>query len=73
MKKQEYLKPIVKILPVGSDELLTGSGVTGNTGDDTIGYGGTDDDGSLDPGAKDFEYYEDYGSIWEDYGSIWEH
>ena len=66
MKKQEYLKPIVKILPVGSDELLTGSGVTGNTGDDTIGYGGTDDDGSLDPGAKDFDLGSDFSSVWED-------
>ena len=62
--KKEYLKPIVKILPVGSDELLTGSGVTGNTGDDTIGYGGVDDDGSLDPGAKEHNF-SSY-SVWDD-------
>ena len=64
MKKQDYIKPIVKILPVGSDELLAGSGVTGNTGDDTIGYGGTDDDGSLDPGAKEHNF-SSY-SVWDD-------
>ncbi|MBR5918643.1 MAG: hypothetical protein IKZ83_01915 [Prevotella sp.] len=54
MKKQEYIQPRVKILPVGSDELLVGSGVTGDTGSDTIGYGGVDEDGDLDPGAKGF-------------------
>ena len=66
MKKQDYIKPRVKILPVGSDELLVGSGVTGDTGSDTIGYGGVDEDGDLDPGAKGFEFYEGFGSVWED-------
>ena len=64
MKKQDYIKPIVKILPVGSEELLAGSGVTGDTGDDTIDYGGVDDDGSLDPGAKEHSF-SSY-SVWDD-------
>ena len=64
MKKQDYIKPIVKILPVGSDELLAGSGVTGDTGDDTIDYGGVDDDGGLDPGAKEHNF-SSY-SVWDD-------
>ena len=66
MKKQDYIKPRVKILPVGSDELLVGSGVTGDTGDDTIDYGGVDDNGDLDPGAKGFDLGSDWGSVWED-------
>ena len=66
MKKQDYIKPIVKILPVSSDELLAGSGVTGDMGDDTIGYGGIDDDGSLDPGAKDFDLGSNFSSVWEE-------
>ena len=65
MKKQEYLKPIVKILPVGSDELLAGS-VTADINGDTIGYGGIDDDGSLDPGAKAFDYDTWPSSVWEE-------
>ena len=65
MKKQDYIKPIVKILPVGSDELLAGSGVTGDIGDGTgPGYGGVDDDGSLDPGAKEHNF-SSY-SVWDD-------
>ena len=65
MKKQDYIKPIVKILPVGSDELLVGSGVTGDIGDGTgPGYGGVDEDGELDPGAKEYSF-SSY-SVWED-------
>ena len=64
MKKQDYIQPRVKILPVGSDELLVGSGVTGDTGSDTIGYGGVDDDGDLDPGAKEYSF-SSY-SVWDD-------
>ncbi|MBR6456892.1 MAG: hypothetical protein IKS72_08235 [Prevotella sp.] len=68
MKKQDYIKPRVKMLVVGNYDLLTGSGVTGDTGDGSgPGYGGSDDDGSLDPSAKDFDCDCDAveGSIWE--------
>ena len=39
-------------------DILAGSGVTGNKG---IGYGGTDNDGTLDPEAK-----ESVWGIWEE-------
>lgn len=51
---------------MSSDELLAGSGVTGDMGDDTIGYGGVDENGELDPGAKAFDYDTWPSSVWED-------
>ena len=63
--KKAYMKPRVKILPVSSDELLAGS-VTADINGDTIGYGGVDENGELDPGAKAFNYDTWPSSVWED-------
>lgn len=53
------------MLVVGNSDLMTTSGVTGDIGDETgPGYGGTDDDGTLDPGAKEYDM-SDWGCVWE--------
>ncbi|MBR6445058.1 MAG: hypothetical protein IKS94_01285 [Prevotella sp.] len=66
MKKQEYIQPRVKMLVVGNSDLMTTSGVTGDIGDGTgPGYGGVDEDGDLDPGAKGFDLGSDWGCVWE--------
>ncbi|MBR5689680.1 MAG: hypothetical protein IKX17_04465 [Prevotella sp.] len=65
MKKQDYIQPRVKMLVVGNSDLMTTSGVTGDIGGGTgPGYGGTDNDGSLDPGAKEYDM-SDWGCVWE--------
>lgn len=54
MEKTVYVQPLIRVRIVDMDFLLEGS-VEGLTGDETIGYGGVDEDGSLDPGAKGFD------------------
>jgi len=56
--KKRYIQPCMKDEYTQAAETLAVSGVTGNNG---IGYGGTDNDGSLDPEAKESAW-----SIWEE-------
>ena len=59
--KKKYIFPITKFVSEIETEPLAASGVTGETSDgETIGYGGTDDDGTKDPEAK--PHY----NVWED-------
>ena len=62
MDKKIYIQPQTEITKAVLTQMLAGS-VIGNVGDDTgtIGYGGSDDDGTMDPGVK--------GEAWTD---IWE-
>ena len=65
MKKIEYQTPVIKTLTMEHLMQNTGSG-NGVTGvfedDDKVNEGGIDDDGSLDPAAKDFSNR----SVWDD-------
>ena len=56
--KKRYIQPCMKDEHVQAAEILAGSGVTGNEG---IGYGGTDNNGTLDPEAKESAW-----AIWEE-------
>ena len=47
MKKREYMTPSMDVVEIEKVTLLAGSGVTS----DGIDYGGTDDNGLLDPDA----------------------
>ena len=62
--KKEYLEPQIKIILDTASVLLSGSGgVTGNLdGNDEIGYGGVDEEGTIDPEAKPGIIY----SVWKD-------
>ena len=53
MKKKEYMTPTMDVVEIEKVTLLAGSGVT--SADPEIGFGGTDDGGSLDPDAPTLE------------------
>ena len=63
MKKIAYQTPVIKTLT--SEFIMnggsTGNGVTG-TGDAQLSDGGIDEEGNLDPAAKDFGNR----SVWDD-------
>lgn len=62
MKKIAYQTPEVKVKTLFMESLMAGSGLTGSGGA-TIGNGGTDTDGELEPTAKDgFNTH----SVWDD-------
>lgn len=53
--KKKYMRPeILYVVETGTFLLsgLSGNGVTGNTPDGQIGYGGVDEGGIVDPDAK---------------------
>ena len=57
MKKIEYSKPEIEVRILNLENIM---GATGSVDGETIGYGG-EDDGTHDPGAKDFwDDEEDY-------------
>jgi hypothetical protein len=60
--KKEYIEPQVKIISEYDQELMQNAspGVTGNTTEGTIPYGGVDEDGTKDPEAK-----QNF-SVWEE-------
>lgn len=47
--KKVYMAPVTKMVAVGTEMLLAGSGVQSDNG---IGYGGVDADGSKEPSAR---------------------
>jgi len=55
--KKKYIQPCMEEMQAEAAQMLAAS-VTGNNG---IGYGGTDDDGSLDPETKEAKW-----DIWAD-------
>lgn len=55
--KKTYIQPCIEEMQAQAAQMLAES-VTGNNG---IGYGGTDDDGSLDPETKEAKW-----DIWAD-------
>ena len=61
MKKVVYICPQVKTCTTEIDPLLAGS----VTGDDFLGYGGVDSEGTKDPDANDLNVWDD-GSDWPD-------
>ncbi len=60
--KRKYLAPQIKLILDINSELLVGSsgGVTGSIdGDVQIDYGGVDEQGTIDPSAKQESFYSD--------------
>ncbi|MBO4315872.1 MAG: hypothetical protein IKX24_09380 [Prevotella sp.] len=58
--KKTYISPILTIVSSKTEEdLLQASGVFGP--DQGIDYGGVDDDGSMDPAGKEFNF-----SVWDE-------
>ena len=53
--KKIYKSPDCIIMHLQSLQMISASGVTSDIGDNHIGYGGVDDDGSLDPDTKEFK------------------
>jgi hypothetical protein len=49
MKKKEYMTPTMDVVEIEKVTLLAGSGVTS----DEIGFGGIDEEGTLDPAAPE--------------------
>ncbi|MBQ8066063.1 MAG: hypothetical protein IJ200_10465 [Prevotella sp.] len=47
--KKGYMTPTTMMVAVGTEMLLAGSGVQSDNG---ISYGGVDEDGSKEPGAR---------------------
>jgi len=63
MKKIAYQTPEVKVKALFMESLMQGSGVTGRIDDNpTFGSGGSDNDGTMDPEAKNFSGR----SVWDD-------
>lgn len=58
--KKEYISPLIKPSNMILEALLSSSGVNGKFSDETIGYGGVDENGEKDPDAN----YSD--SFWDD-------
>ena len=54
--KKVYMTPTLEVVRMMTMQVLAGSGVTGNNG---IGHGGIDHDGSHDPSAPHHRYNED--------------
>jgi len=50
--KKRYLEPQMIEAGLMEASMLAGSGVKGKVGTESIGYGGIDTDGSLDPEVK---------------------
>lgn len=57
MKKNAYIKPCIEKMQAQAEQMLAAS-VTGNNG---IGYGGIDNDGSVQPETKECDW-----EMWED-------
>ena len=60
--KKKYVKAQIKMSLGTETELLQTSGVTGDTPDGTIGYGGVDEEGTKDPESKPFTLQ----SVWDE-------
>lgn len=57
--RKKYIHPLIKQRCFKTSPLLAASGVTGDVG---IGYGGKDEEGTMEPSAKPYTS----NSIWED-------
>ena len=63
MKKIAYQTPEVKVKALFMDQLMAGSVIGSIDGGDGPGYGGVDENGTIDPAAKDgFKSH----SVWDD-------
>ena len=51
--KKKYIIPSTSIMQAEVEQILATSGVISNSNDINIGYGGIDEDGDLDPCAKE--------------------
>ena len=61
--KKEYTEPQIKLLSGIDVVLLDATGVKGDVDDDPqIDFGGSDDEGTMDPEAKSFNMH----SVWDD-------
>lgn len=56
--KKEYVRPLMEREEADIEQMLASSLISSDNG---IGYGGVDEDGTLDPEVK-----EDDWSLWED-------
>ena len=57
--KKTYIIPCLSIMEAQAEQILASSVTSGND-DINIGYGGVDEDGEVDPDAKESSW-----SIWE--------
>lgn len=58
--KKTYIAPIIEIEEAETQQLLAGSGVIGKMGETSeIGWGGVDEDGSLDPSSNQYDGWDD--------------
>ena len=61
--KMMYIVPRIKMMGIDTAQILDGSySITGPEG---TSYGGTDEDGNIDPSAKCFDLWGDE-DVWED-------
>ena len=58
--KKRYIIPQVSIVQIMHELPIAGSGVTGNNG---IGYGGVDTDGTLEPSVKEFNEFDTFNAF----------
>lgn len=56
MKKVVYIQPQLKTCIIESDTILAGGSVTGDNG---LGYGGVDEEGTQTPNANNFDVWSD--------------
>ena len=58
--RKTYIRPLTEIVSTEPLHLLAGSGVEGKLGDTLeIGWGGVDEEGSVDPSANSFGGWDD--------------
>ncbi len=55
--KKAYIIPDIQVVKIENVQLLSGSGVAGENG---IGFGGVDEDGTLDPSAPNMSDLSDF-------------
>lgn len=59
--KKTYIIPCLNLMQAQAEQILASSGVTSNSNNVNIGYGGVDEDGDIDPDVKESAW-----DIWED-------
>lgn len=71
MKKVVYIQPRLKTCKIDTETILTGGSVTGDNG---LGYGGVDEEGTQVPDANSTDLWEEEYSIGKDRNSspIWD-
>ena len=61
MMKKTYIIPCLNLMQAQAEQMLASSGVISNSNDINIGYGGVDEDGDVEPDAKECAW-----DIWKD-------